>query len=358
MTEISLERERSIVRYGKSMFDILDIKSNFFHQNDTLLNASKQFVEEYKKQPIRVSCKLCESKLPDTKYFTSHEVDYFMCECCGQLNGLHQDIDVLANAIYSDSHYGKVFYEEHSNIRYTKRLESIYMPKAKFLIDSLSELNVDYENLNFLDVGAGSGYMVGALHRLGVSVTGIEISLSQVEYGNRMLGNNFLHVCSQKEIAQNIANTKSQVLSFISVFEHISDLSTILENIKNNPNIKYVFFSVPLFSLSCVIEAVFPNVFNRQLGGAGGHTHLFSPKSLEWMYKKYRFIKKAEWYFGTDMMDLYRAMVVMLEKQGSHKNLIEVISNVFKNNIDGMQFLLDRSNFSSEIHTLVQIDHS
>ncbi|GAP72148.1 hypothetical protein SAMD00024442_25_37 [Candidatus Symbiothrix dinenymphae] len=357
---------QKIIRYGKSMFDVLSIKSDFFNENEVHLNEMRRIAAIYKQQPARTQCKICGTKLPTQKYFTSHTIDYFLCCCCGHLNGHHEDTKRFADEIYLDQ-YGKNYIAkadttqhnttqhnttQHNTTHYTTRLDSVYMPKAKFLKDSLQTLGIDYSKFEFLDVGAGSGYMVGALQRLGLSASGIEVSEQQVEYGNRMLEGDYLSVREQDDIANTVLTTTAQVLCFIGVLEHISDLTTMLENIRKNKNIEYVFFSVPMVSLSCIIESIFPDVFNRQLGGT--HTHLFTKQSLEWMYANYGFIPQAKWHFGTDIMDIYRSIVVMLKKNNPNMDIIQDVSDIFKRNADGMQLLLDCSEYASEIHVLVK----
>jgi 2-polyprenyl-3-methyl-5-hydroxy-6-metoxy-1,4-benzoquinol methylase len=357
--------EPKIIRHGKSMFDILDLKKDFFTNNGELLRETTRIANIYKQQPVRKQCKLCGTTLPRQKYFTSHDIDYYICSECHHLNGHYEDTRDFANAIYSNEQYAET-YNSPTLAQYDARLNSIYVPKASFLITSLQTLGIDCDKFEFLDVGSGSGYMVGALQKFDVSVTGIEVSVPQVKYGNSMLGGNYLHACDQDEILKQIFITKAQVLSFIGVFEHISDLTIALKNIRANKNVQFVFFSVPMFSLTCVFEAVFHEVFNRHLGG--GHTHLFSRESLEWMYHNYGFIPQAIWNFGTDVIDLYRSLAIMLEKQQqtptsphdmikSDKGIIGRLSQFFKEYGDGIQYLLDISGFTSEVHILVQVNH-
>jgi hypothetical protein len=207
--------------------------------------------------------------------------------------------------------------------------------------------------MTFLDIGAGCGYMVGALRRLGLSATGIEMSQGEVEFGNRMLGGRYLELCSQDETARAVRNTKAQVVCFIEVLEHLSQLSLMLESIRDNKNIQFMFFSVPMFSLANVFGIMFPDVFYRQIGP--GHTHLFSRQSLEWMYKNYGFKPEAEWNFGQDIMDLYRSIMVRLGKENTENDkLAEIVERFFKDNADSMQLIVDKSVFCSEIHVLVK----
>jgi 2-polyprenyl-3-methyl-5-hydroxy-6-metoxy-1,4-benzoquinol methylase len=341
---------QGIIRYGKSMFDILNVKSPFFNENEKLLNTARKTWAIYKQQPKRTQCKLCGSTLPHEKIFTDLGVDFFLCENCGHLNGAHQDTVEYAEAVYSGEGLGE-FYIEPSITQYIARLESIYIPKALFLSDCLRSLNVDTKN--FLDVGCGCGYMVGAMQRLGYSVRGIDMSDQEVAYGNRMLGGNYLQTIQQNELADIVGNATEQVLSIINVLEHVSDLSTVLEAIQSNKNVQYMFFAVPFFSLSNIFGLVFPDVFNRQL--ATTHTHLFSFKSIEWMNKKYGFESVARWNFGADIMDLYRSIMVKLNP--TDKKLSSLVSDFFKSEADSMQLLVDKSNFCSEAHMLVKINH-
>jgi hypothetical protein len=343
-------------RYGKSIFDILSVKENFFTENEILLAENKRIADIYKHQPLRTNCKLCGNAMHSDIFLRSHEINYFLCDKCGHLNGAYQDTIEFTEKIYSDQRYAKN-YSALSLENYLARLDSIYMPKADFLINCLRSSNIDYKKWKFLDVGAGSGYMVGALRRKGLAAEGIEVSTQQVALGNRMLGGNFLSAIAQDKTDKIVASTSAEICMFIGVLEHLYDLTAMLKNIKNNTAIQYIYFSVPMFSLSCILESVFPEVFNRQLGG--GHTHLFTRDSLEWLYTAYDFSPQAEWNFGTDIMDLYRSITVMLEKQNlPNRNLTRVVSNIFQENTDGIQYILDRSGFCSETHILAKVNHT
>lgn len=130
-------------------------------------------------------------------------------------------------------------------------------------------------------------------------------------------------------------------------------MNEVLEAIKNNKNIKYLFISVPLFSYSCIFETANQTCFNRQLGGA--HTHLFTFESLEWISRKYNFELISKWQFGTDILDLFRHICVKLDK--NENNLLkEFFMEKFIPIIDDMQMIIDKSNFCSEIHMLLKVN--
>ena len=125
-----------------------------------------------------------------------------------------------------------------------------------------------------------------------------------------------------------------------------------MAHIQKNSKIKYLYISVPLFSLSVFLEAMSDDVFHRQLHG--GHTHLYTKESLQYLAQEYDFDIISEWWFGTDMVDLYRHIFVQLEKKQSSDKLIKLLKQMLLPVIDTMQLELDKSHFSSEVHLLLR----
>ena len=66
----------------------------------------------------------------------------------------------------------------------------------------------------------------------------------------------------------------------------------------------WLYISVPLFSLTSLMQSSFNRIYPRQLGGP--HTHLYTKESLEYIAKKNNFKIIGEWWFGTDFLDFYR----------------------------------------------------
>lgn len=223
------------------------------------------------------------------------------------------------------------------------------MPKADFMKECFEKEGIDYKKFKFLDVGAGSGFLTCALDRLGLDVCGVEISKEQVDFGNRMIGKNLLNLLEEDGVTDRIKNATEDVLIFIGVFEHVLNLSEILEIITNNPNIKYVFFSVPVFPMSVMWEAITPDIYNRHLGN--GHTHMFTLSSLNYVYEKYRWNVVGQWNFGTDMGDLFRTLYVKLKKDGN-EDLSEILKEVFLPVLDEMQLVIDKKGMFSQVHVL------
>lgn len=303
-------------------------------------------------QPKRTNCKLCKNPLQDSKKFASHNLNYHLCSNCNHINGEFEESEVFSRQVYISDDYGYT-YNSHEKSQYDSRCSKIYTPKVDFLLEALSKVNVNKNEINMLDIGAGSGYFVNAARLQNIATEGIEISEKQVNFGNLMIGSNALKSIPIDELNHYIENTTCNIISAIGVLEHLIDFHPTLNAIKKNKNINYFFFSVPTFSYSCVLEAASPDVFNRQLGGA--HTHLFTLESIRYMMQQYGFTESARWQFGTDAMDFLR--IVSIHLSSENKDLQEIFFQKFIKSIDDIQLVIDKSDFCSEVHMLLKINH-
>ena len=344
-----------IIRYGKSYSDIEKVKQNFTSENEYALMDNERIKNCYMKQPNRTNCKICGELLKESVTFHSHDIRYFICKKCGHINGEKLETEEYTSSIYEspESDYGK-FYRAQDEELYNLRVHNIYVPKAEFMLEALRALKINPMELTYLDVGAGSGYFVNAMSTMGLDVKGIEVSAMQVKYGNEMLKSRKLFCVPQKEVVSYIEGADCKVISFIGVLEHVVNLEEILCAVSNNKNIQYMYFLVPMFSFSVMLETMFPFVYNRVLGGA--HTHIFTDSSLEYIYKKYNMELCGEWRFGADIADLLRTMKVTMKKDGN-ENLISIVDENFHSIIDDLQLIIDKNHICSEIHALVRICH-
>ena len=111
-----------------------------------------------------------------------------------------------------------------------------------------------------------------------------------------------------------------------------------------------MYISVPLFSLSVFIENSFRSVFPRHL--AGNHTHLYTKESLYYLAKKYKLKIIGEWWFGTDIPDLYRSLI-----NSSNSNLPKYKPHINKylfSQIDALQSVLDKNKICSQAHMIFE----
>ena len=334
-------------KYGKPFGNLNSMKKNFFDNNDGMLEMADGMADILMNQPVRTTCKVCGTKLGDA-LFTSHRIGYIKCPKCNHLNSSHEDTDDFASKVYIEDDYSKN-YSSKDRDEYNKRLETIYIPKAEFLKDSLAKENIN--DIKILDIGAGCGYFVAASRKLGMNADGIEVSENQVNYGNAMSDDTILTHVGLHDSIDFIEKTDANVVSAIGVLEHLINLKENLEAIKNNENIKYLYASVPMFSFSCAFEASHQQCYNRHTGGT--HTHLFSNESIQYIADEMGFDIAYEWRFGSDINDLYRFLIVSLQKEGNPE-FASYFADKFVPLMDDLQLVLDKSEFSSELHFILK----
>ena len=145
-----------------------------------------------------------------------------------------------------------------------------------------------------------------------------------------------------------ISDNKENVLSLIGVLEHLQDINSLMVKFLKS-KIKYLYISVPIFSLSTFIENVFNKVYPRQL--SGGHTHLYTKKSLLFFAQKYNLKIIGEWWFGQDFLDLYRSILLSRKTDDIKKYKYLLDKNLFSV-IDKLQNILDKNMICSEAHII------
>ena len=339
-------------KYGKSFGDLNSLKQNFFNDNDGMLKMADGMADILNAQPARKVCKICETPLEGSGCVVrSHRIDYIVCPKCGHLNSACEDTDDFASKVYVEDDYSKN-YSMKDKESYDRRMNMIYVPKAQFLIDSLKKDGVD--TIKDLDIGAGCGYFVAAMRKAGMQSTGIEVSDTEVEFGNRMMdaGQAPGLVCvGLTDSADYIRKTDANVISAIGVLEHLIHLKDNLDAIRENRNIRYLYASVPMFSFSCAFETAFQECYNRHMGGT--HTHLFTNESIEEMAGSIGFEVAYEWRFGSDINDLYRFISVSMRKNGNEE-FADLFAQKFTPLMDKLQLVLDESEFSSELHFILR----
>lgn len=336
-------------KFSKPFGNLNSLKKSFFENNDGMLDMADGMADVLLMQPKRTKCKICGAKLGD-KLFISHRIGYIECPECGHLNSECEDTDDFANAVYIEDDYSKN-YSAADKDSYIKRRDMIYIPKAEYLRDCLKHEGLEAEDVNILDVGAGCGYFVSAARSLGMKANGIEVSDSEVSYCNKINGEDILTHIGLTDSIDHIRNTDANVVTAIGVLEHLVHLDENIEAIKANKNIKYVFASVPMFSFSSCFEVAFANGYNRHTGGT--HTHLFTNESVGKMAERMGFEIAYEWRFGSDINDLYRFLMVSMQKN-NNAEFSQYFSEKFIPLMDELQQVIDKSEFSSELHFILK----
>jgi len=335
--------------YSKSTDFYVNTKSDFFDSNDNLLIKSERQNEFYNQQPPRVQCKICNQALSAGSDFLSHQVRYIFCDNCGHLNGAHEDTKLFVDNLYIQDD-GADYAKSYVDTNFANRAELIYVPKLNFLS---AHLPADTQ-LKLLDVGCGAGYFVYAALLKGFDARGLDVNQTMIDFGNQQISHlqkqsPLIHA-TESDFFELISNSDATVISAIGVIEHLRDPNAFIEAFHRS-GAQYLFYSVPMFSFSVMVEQIFSTVYPRQL--SGDHTHLFTEQSINWLHQNRKLNVLAEWRFGTDMMDLYRSMLVDITQKGASPKLASFLNEGLGKNIDELQSVLDRNHFCSEIHCLV-----
>lgn len=344
-----------MIRFGKSAGPLIALKQDFFKNNEALRAESGRIALLYAAQPRRTRCKCCDQRLGAAS-FNKSGIDYVLCENCGHLNGAHEDTASFCAALYTEAggaDYAST-YSAADCEAYWQRVRDIYIPKAEFLRDALVGRHDDASHLAYTDLGAGSGYFVAALRDLGFEASrGYEVSKVQVALAERNLGAGAVRLMAMDDLLQTAATLDCDVVSMIGVLEHLQNPRLLLRALQQNKRVRYLFISVPLFSPCVFFEMVFPEVFPRHL--SGGHTHLYTSRSIDWTCAEFGMSRAAEWWFGTDMVDLFRAVTVELDRGNAIKDETHLWTEMFSAPaIDDVQLALDKRKLSSEVHMLLE----
>lgn len=326
--------------FSKKATDILKLKKNFISSNFNLIQQARAWNKFYSKQPRRKICKNCEKKL-DKAIFSSHLANYTICTFCGHFNGLNKDTKKFNQYLYKDNE-GKKFSKFYIK-DYRTRVKNIYVPKLKFLKKVLKGKK------EVLEVGSGAGHFLKACEDNGVKAKGFDVNLSMVKLGKKMLKKNEIDHFGINDIYKCVLDCKKEVLVILGAIEHLENPNLIFKNFKKS-KAKYMFISVPLISLSVFLEHSFQNFYPRVMGGV--HNHLYSEQSLRYIIKKNRLNVIGEWWFGTDVMDLMRAILAYStpkDKIKYQKNFEKYFMSV----IDDLQNVLDKKKICGDVHMII-----
>ena len=325
--------------------------SHFFSANTDLLNKAINQNKLYSTQPKREFCKLCEASLQASVDFFSHGVGYVFCDDCNHLNGIYEDTKAFIEDIYisdAGAQYAAHYIDEH----FEERAKDIYLPKVEFLLNTLPSTTN-----KILDVGCGGGYFVYAALLREIEAEGLDINKSMVEFGNSqiesLIKTSPLRFESEGGFFEAIKKTDADVVSAIGVIEHLREPKRFFDAFKES-KARYLYYAVPMLSLSAILENVSDDIFPRQL--SADHTHLFTEDSISKMHKIIGVSSIGEWRFGTDFMDLYRHLMVKMEANNVSQRMINFLYDGLGSKIDELQNVLDLNHTCSEIHVVAEKD--
>lgn len=348
-----------INRFTKPIGHMFSYKTSFFDNNATLVDGDLPKFTMYTEQPLRTCCKMCLEDVANCPVIGSiHGSEWRQCSRCTHVFGVHEDTVEYSSFLYlaeKGADYGAV-YNDQDEAAYTSRVQDVYVPKIEFLFEALRADGVKSpEMLSYMDLGCNMGHAASALVQCSVPpvhIIGYDASESGVKKGNIMMGHLYgaspLEVIEMDDVYNKVRTTQSNVVSMIGVLEHVREPRMILAALKANPAIGYLYISVPCYSIAFFLEMMNPGTYSRQVGP--GHTHLYTSESLQCMADEHGMERLAEWWFGCDMMDLFRHISVDLGQNKGQPAAAQAMGQMLLPVLNDLQSAIDKTRASSEVH--------
>ena len=347
-------------RFGKASAPLLDARGHLLtlEGNDPVVARTRELYACYRRQPRRVTCKVCGTPIGGSPIAEKFGIPYYSCAGCGHLNGGFEDTPAFNAFLFTGEGSGATVahYGEASRENFHRRVDEIYAPKVRFLFDVLTEAGEEPARLRHVDLGAGTGHFLAGLREAGVpEPVGYDVSPEQVDLGNQLLGSPMLRLHAMDDLDEIACRVEAEVASMIFTLEHLERPRDVMAALSRNPHLHYLFVAVPTVSPAMMLELVFPTVFERQMST---HTHLFSDQSLQRLAKEAGFSRIGEWWFGSDAMDLFRSVAVRLRQTGQSEAGLDLWTEMMRPLIDDWQMAVDRRKWASAVHLVLRKEAS
>lgn len=347
--------------FGKDNADLYWFHEDLLKNESELLELQKQVESQYLIAPMRRLCVLCGEQLKGGESFKRNSILFVFCEACGHVNGDHEVAPDFVNSMYTSSVsdspqsslYGKEFTTGKMAGDYWDVVDRIYSPKAQFLAEFLNSRSIAIEETSVLDVGCGSGHFVNALLKNGfTSARGFDSFALAIEAAQRIgnLNAEQAFVEDPNNLLTVLAQSEASIISMMCVLVHLDSPTEALKAMSKNPNTKFTYQKIPMWSFATMLEAAFPGFRARVLGS--DHSNIFSHESLLWIEEELGMTRVASWTFGGDWLDLQRRVLIGMERSGSSAPLVSRVNTSLGSVANDVQQLIDRTYMSSEIHLI------
>lgn len=176
------------------------------------------------------------------------------------------------------------------------------------------------------------------------------MSEEQVRLGRAISEKIDLNHIEADEIYRIAETIECNVVTMIGVIEHLKYPVKMIQALKENNNIQYLYCTFPMFSPAVYFELTFPEVMSRHL--ALGHTHLFQESSIDELAQKGDFERCAEWWFGQDIIDLVRSIEITVDSSSESEQMSDHWQKMSYYIVDDLQMVIDENKKSSSVHIL------
>jgi 2-polyprenyl-3-methyl-5-hydroxy-6-metoxy-1,4-benzoquinol methylase len=338
--------------YSKPAADVsLEMKA-FVNSNELHLARQAAARSELLRAPLRENCNLCKAvAMGQSVSFNLRGIGYIECQVCGHIFSANLPPPNFPLGLGEYSFSG--VYQFQDQAAFDSRIGRVYRPKLGWILDSLRASGIDdtsVSQLSWLELGCGAGFFMGALEERGLKhFVGVDQDIGMVEAAQRRFGVDRV-LLSRQPLTAWLGERSADILCAFFVFEHVEDLAALSAALRAIPRGVYLVFSVPMFGLSVLFDAISELHFARNLD-SGFHTQLFTERSLARFLADSGFVARSEWIFGQDAADLYRCLRFGLRDTFAPDFLDRALGGLLEN-LDGVQAAIDRSHLSDSRHVL------
>ena len=182
--------------------------------------------------PICLSNSRCASKL----HVMKNNVGLYCCSHCalGFISPMPSENDI------SDYYGSKPYF------RYENRIEKKNAQlQSQWLHKHLRALNSGPDEYEFIEIGAGDGFLLNEMRALGYKVNGYEADLDSVKRAKEMFDIDISHSFFTTETFLQIKSDRKIIFALSHVLEHLHDPMAFLKTLRSNFQGALLFIEVP-----------------------------------------------------------------------------------------------------------------
>lgn len=333
-----------LTEYSKPSKDVARHTAMLIEQNGVLLARQSKITAVLREGRRRSQCIVCESLLADSSAFEHRGIPYCICSACGHVQCA---LEAPAQYPYQEQNFSEI-YPPLDVTAYADRTSRIYVPKLDWALRAANAAGLgDLRTRRWVELGCGSGNFLSALRTSGTAhVGGLEVEPALVEQSRAMLGAGVVNGF-KGSLADAVRQNPADIYVAWFVLEHCFETAKFLDALREQKPGTVFLFSVPTFGLAALLEGAFGTHYARSLDSVL-HLQLFSDRSIRHAMTRAGYEIKAEWLFGQDADDLYRALITRLGSVESLRSELERLAG----SLSEIQQSVDRARLSDSRHIL------
>jgi hypothetical protein len=332
-----------LTEYSKPAQDVAAHTDSLIEQNTTLLARQRRIASVLRNAKARSRCLICEASLSGLDQIDHRGIPYCACGNCGHVQSSQKAPAGYPNA---EQDFADI-YRPLTADAYRLRTERIYAPKRDWVLRAAQRTGIgNLIGRRWVELGSGAGHFLSALAEVGaLDLCGVEAEPPLVEQANAATRRPWTRHFSGT-LAEAVRQYPADVYAAWFVLEHCFETPAFLDALHERPVGTVFAFSVPTYGLGTLLESISEAHFARSLDGVL-HLQLFTDRSIASAMARAGYEIRAEWLFGQDADDLYRALSI----SRGHE-LAGVPLQQLARSLTEIQSVIDRARWADSRHLL------